>query len=155
MIRENVSGSLFPTTMYIDLHSYQNILFHPQQILSDTDTWQPLPLRHTESVDHIPRDCSHRHLQRARTPSDHFHTTEVTMALMFWVLQNIPVCPFPSSRTGYSPNRNTADLEVISILKGSQAIYSHLHALNKSLAPKNCLVFKQPCMNLFTIFKSI
>lgn len=39
-------------------------------------------------------------------------------AFMFWVLLNTPVCPFPSSGTGYSPNRNSADLEVISILKG-------------------------------------
>lgn len=73
---------------------------------------------------------------------------------MFWVLQNILVCPFSSSGTGYSPNRNITDLEVISILKGSHTVCSHLHALNKSLVLKNCFVFRQPCMNLFTIFKS-
>lgn len=78
MIWENVH--YFPQwCVSTGLCSYQNIIFHPQQILSNTDTWPPLPLKHTESVHHTPWDHSRHHLQTGRTPSDYFQTSEEKM----------------------------------------------------------------------------
>lgn len=110
-----------PQLTCIGLCSYQNILFHPKQILSNTGTWQLRPPKHTESACHIPQDHSHRHLQTVRTPSDYLQASEEKMDFKNVLCSlSIPALPFPRFGTGSPPNRNSVDLPVNCIyIKGS------------------------------------
>lgn len=79
----------FPDITCIGFCSYQNIVFHPQQILSDTDTWHHLhPLKHTAPACCIPQDHNRHHLQMG-SPSDYSQTSEEKMDFSHGVYRTV------------------------------------------------------------------